>query len=141
MPDIIKKLKEYDSEPVICCSKCYSLKIKYEESSGTDYCLDCGSTDVEEMSIDKWESLYEKRHGKKYIEDKKDIRRSPIFNMTMRQLKDRVYDSPEYKKIIYGLYRNFPKGLSKADSVLLLFDKAYKDHKIDDLKILIIKYT
>lgn len=140
MPDY-KKLKEYDSEPVVCCAKCYSLKIKYEDSIDADYCADCGSTDTIELPIEEWENLYKQRHGHKFVEGKKDLRRSPIFKMPIKELKCKVYDSPHLNEIIHNMYPKFPGGLSKIDSVLLLFDKISKDNRLDDLRLQLINYT
>lgn len=36
--------------------------------SDSDYCDDCGSTHIEECSIEEWEKLYEKKYGAKYLD-------------------------------------------------------------------------
>ena len=33
--------QNYDDEPVVYCSRCYSLKIKYEEAIDSDCCMEC----------------------------------------------------------------------------------------------------
>lgn len=61
------KKKQYNDEPVFCCKRCLSLNIKTVD--GMDYCDDCGSTDLDYIHIDVWESIYEDMHGEKYIKD------------------------------------------------------------------------
>lgn len=139
MPDL-SKLKEYDEEPVTYCAKCYSLKIKYEETIGSDCCMDCGCSDTVTSSIEEWERLYEKRYGHKFTEKSNDPRKSLVFKMSMKELEDKVCDSPYWKQIIKGIYHNFPQGLSKADSIILFFDKIVKENRLDELRYLLIKY-
>lgn len=130
----------YDAEPVTYCARCYSLKIRYEEEVDADCCMECGCSDTMTASIDEWEKLYENRYGKKYVEKKNDIRNSPMFLLPISKLKAKLYNCPEWLSIIKTLYPQFPKGLSKADSIILVFDKLSRDNKMDDLKILLAKY-
>lgn len=130
----------YDAEPVTYCARCYSLKIRYEEEVDADCCMECGCSDTMTASIDEWEKLYENRYGKKYVEKKNDIRNSPMFLLPISKLKVKLYNCPEWLSIIKTLYPQFPKGLSKADSIILVFDKLSRDNKMDDLKILLAKY-
>lgn len=62
-------LYDYNSEPVLYCKTCLSLRIKsvycIEDS---DYCDECGSTDIGKASIEEWEGLYKNKYGHKYIE-------------------------------------------------------------------------
>ena len=62
-----EKNQEYDSEPVKYCARCFSLKIKYEESIDAECCGDCGSSDILESSIEEWEKKYERKYGKKFV--------------------------------------------------------------------------
>ena len=137
MPSQIK-LKEYDSEPVTFCSRCYSLKIIYEDAIGADCCGECGCSDVQTASIEEWESLFKKRYGHSYVNSVKDIRKSPIFLMSIDKLKTLVYNHPEWKFICKTLYPSFPDGLSKSDSVILLFAKLCNDNKLDTLRFELI---
>ena len=139
MPDL-NKLKEYDEEPVTYCAKCYSLKIKYEEAIGSDCCMDCGCSDTVTSSIEEWERLYEKRYGHKFTEKSNDLRKSLVFQMPLKELEDRVCDCPSWKKIIKEFYPSFPQGLSKADSIILFFDKVIKENRLDESRYLLIKY-
>lgn len=125
----------YDSEPVEYCSRCYSLKIKHEDSIDSDYCMDCGSTEVSIASIGDWERIYEQRYGKKYVEKNNDPRCSIYFKMPLDRLKAKVFYSKELNKILYRLYPHFPKGLCREDAVILLFDKLSKDNRMDDLRL------
>lgn len=130
---------DYDSEPVTYCSRCYSLKIKYEETIDSDCCMDCGCSDVKESPIEVWEALYEKRYGHKYITKNTDPTKSFVFKLPLEKLKIKVYESPAWEKIIKTLYPKFPGGLGKADSIILLFDKLIKDRRLDDLKLLLFR--
>lgn len=60
---------DYNSEPVLYCKHCLSLKIlsvpKMEDS---DYCDECGNTDIGQISIEEWENLYAQKYGHKFIE-------------------------------------------------------------------------
>jgi len=35
----------------------------------SDYCDECGSTDIGECSIEEWETLYKNRYGHRYLEE------------------------------------------------------------------------
>ena len=130
----------YDEEPVIYCSKCYSLKIKYEEAIDAECCMDCGCSDTSVSSIEEWEKLYEKRYGHKYVVKNTDPKKSYIFKLPINKLKDKVYNSPLWYVIIHSLYPKFPGGLDKADSIILLFDKLIKDNRLDDLRLVLLKH-
>lgn len=130
----------YDLEPVRFCARCYSLKIKYEEAIDADCCMDCGSSDTLTASIEEWENMYERRYGRKFVMKSNDPKRSPIFKLPISKLKDKVFESPSWRAIIKTLYPKFPKRLDKAESIILLFDKLVRDNRIDDLRLLLIKY-
>lgn len=141
MPQVNKNATDnYDLEPVTYCPRCYSLKIKYEEEIDADCCMECGCSDTKTTTIGEWEKLYEGRYGRKYVVKSNDPRKSIIFNLPMDKLKARVFNSPQWLSIIKTLYPHFPNGLSKADSVILLFDKLVKDGKLDDLRYTLLKY-
>lgn len=132
-------LDNYDSESVVYCSKCYSLKIQHDADIDTDYCMDCGCTDVLESSIEEWEKKYERRYGHKFAEKNSDHRKSPIFQMPLNKLMHKVYECPKWKDIIRSVYNHFPKGLGRADSIVLFFDKLVKDNQLDKLRELLYK--
>ena len=65
-----KQLNDYDEVPVLYCNHCLSLKIRnIPRMEDSDYCDECGSTDIGECSIKEWETLYEKRYGHKFLEE------------------------------------------------------------------------
>ena len=132
-----EKLNDYDSEPVVYCANCLSLKIKHNDDLDMDYC-DCGCTDIKECLPEEWEVLYEKKYGHKYLE-KSDIRKSPIFQLSFSKLMHKVSDSPKWDFIIKEIYGHIPKGLSKADCIVVFFDKLVKDNKLDALRTLLYK--
>lgn len=62
--------EEFNKEPVHYCKQCLSLKVM--RVAGMDdavYCDECGSTDIEEASIEEWEALFQKKYGFKYLEN------------------------------------------------------------------------
>lgn len=61
--------EEYNQEPVFYCKNCLSLKIRdVEHIDDSEYCDDCGSTDVESTSIERWEAMYVARYGHKFTD-------------------------------------------------------------------------
>ncbi len=129
---------DYDSEPVVYCTKCYSLKIKYDESIDSDYCAECGCLETNEIPFEEWEALYESRYGHKYTIKSNDPRKSPIFKMSLEKLKNKLYNSPFWEVIMHDLYQYVPRGISKADKILWFFDKIAKDNKVEDFKLSLI---
>lgn len=132
------KIEEYDSEPVTFCSRCYSLNIRHDDSMDLDCCGKCGCTDFRTASVAEWEKLFENRFGHKFIEETKVLRKSPIFLMSIDKLKTKVFNDPSWKDICKTLYPEFPEGLSRADSIILLFAKLSQEGRMDDLKIELI---
>lgn len=126
---------DYDSEPVKYCARCYSLKIKYEDTVDSEYCADCGCLDIQVSDVHTWEKLYEKRYGKKYLVNSYDPKRTLVFKMSIGELKTRLYNHPRCMDIIRNIYPGFPGGLSKADSILLFFDRVIKDGKLDTVRM------
>lgn len=133
------KLKEYDEEPVEYCKNCYSLKIRYEEITDSDCCMECGCSDIATATIDEWERMYERRYGKKFVDRKVNIRNTPIFNLPLSKLKMKVHDHPMWRTIIKRMYPRFPGGLSRADSVILFFNKLIEDNNLDNLRLLLLR--
>lgn len=129
--------KDYDEEPVIYCSRCYSLNIKHEDVTDNDCCMTCGCTEVKETDIDTWESMYAKRYGHRFTQRGQNPRDSVYFKMTLSDLKTKVYNSNQLEKITKKLYPKFPKDLGKFDAVVFLFDKLIKDNRVDDLRCLL----
>ena len=141
MPDA-KEYNDYDSEPVRYCARCYSLKIKCDDTMDSEcceYCDDCGCSDVNEAPFEVWEQKYEKRYGHKFAVKNEDPKKSFIYNLTTEELKTKIYKSEKWKYIIRSLYPKFPEGLSKADSIILFFSTILKDNKLNDLKLLLLK--
>lgn len=60
----------YDEEPVFYCKKCLSLRIRHVTSiENSDYCDDCGSTDIAQIDIGTWEKKYQHRYGYNFLEE------------------------------------------------------------------------
>ena len=62
--------EDYNDEPVSFCKNCLSLKIRFVPSmSDSNYCDECGSTDIETCHINEWEALYKERYGHNYLRE------------------------------------------------------------------------
>lgn len=61
---------DYNSEPVEFCKHCLSLRVLESGIVGLCYCGECGSTDILTTTIDKWEVLYKRRYGKRFLDKK-----------------------------------------------------------------------
>lgn len=61
---------EYNIEPILYCKHCLSLAIRNIATiEDSDYCDDCGSTDIAESTIEEWETIYKNRYGHKYLDE------------------------------------------------------------------------
>jgi len=129
---------KYDDEPVKYCARCYSLKIKYEEALDSEYCDECGSTDIQESSVEEWENRYERRYGHKFVSKQVDPKKTYIFKLSPVELMHKVSDNEKWRSIIKSIYPNFPGGYSKADSIVLFFDTLIKQNKLDTLRLLLL---
>lgn len=127
-----------DDDKVTYCANCYSLSIKEED--GLELCTKCGCLDTHTATFEEWEALYENRYKKKFVERNKNIRDSFIFKLPLDKLKSKVFNLTDYKKLINEIYPSFPKGLGRADSIVLLFDKVIKDNKLDLLREKLINF-
>ena len=131
--------QDYDSEPVRYCARCYSLKVKYEESVDSECCGDCGSSDILEAPIEEWEKKYERRYGHKFTQKEQDPKNTFIFKLPLDKLKAKVYESSQWREIINAIYPKFPGGYGKADSIILFFDTLVRQNKLNELKLLLYK--
>lgn len=60
----------YNDEPVFYCAKCLSLRIRSITGlQDSEYCDECGSTNVETCHISEWENKYVEVHKHKYLEN------------------------------------------------------------------------
>lgn len=134
-----KKPQDYDEDPVWYCARCYSLNVQYEEDIDSDCCKECGCTDILSTSIENWEELYKRRYGHKFTEKSTKEIKSPIYNMSYKELRNLVISSSQWRNIIYSMYPKFPGGYSREESILLFFDKVSKDNRINDLKNILAK--
>lgn len=64
-----EKQSEYNKEPIYYCKNCLSLRVRniplIEQS---DYCDECGSTNIEQSTIEEWEEIYKNKFGHKYLD-------------------------------------------------------------------------
>lgn len=58
--------EEFNEEPVYYCKECLSLKILAIDN--TEFCDDCGSSDILQTNIREWEKLYMNKYNHKFIE-------------------------------------------------------------------------
>ena len=54
--------------------------------------------------------------------------------MSISKLMHKVADSSKWEIIIRSLCNSFPKGLSKADSIVVFFDLLIKENRLDKLR-------
>lgn len=61
---------DYNNEPVFYCKHCLSLNVRYVlDMEDSEYCDDCGSTDIAECSIEEWENLYRNKFGHNHLDE------------------------------------------------------------------------
>ena len=59
----------YNDIPVLYCKHCLSLRVRdIQMMEDSDYCDECGSTNIEECSIEEWETLYKNRYRHRFLE-------------------------------------------------------------------------
>lgn len=64
------QISDYNNIPVLYCKHCLSIRVRdIPMMENSDFCDKCGSTDIEETSIENWEELYKSRYGHKYLEE------------------------------------------------------------------------
>ena len=62
--------QDYNMEPVYYCRSCLSLRIRdVEHISNSEYCDECGSTDIGTTDIETWDKLYKARYKHKFLEE------------------------------------------------------------------------
>lgn len=68
--DNLKEEINYNEEPVFYCKRCLSLKIRFVKSiTNSEYCDNCGSTDVESTDIEDWRNKFKNRYGYDHLEN------------------------------------------------------------------------
>lgn len=72
----IQKIEDYNSEPVLYCKSCLSLRIRGIDNC--EYCDTCSSTDIGQCSIEEWEDLYKAKFGHSYLEEYKNRKHSSL---------------------------------------------------------------
>lgn len=61
--------EDFNSIPVFYCKKCLSLKIRdVEHLTNSEYCDECGSTDIATGNINEWEKKYNLRFGHNFLD-------------------------------------------------------------------------
>lgn len=58
-------IDDYNSIPVYFCKNCLSLKIRVM-GEYSEYCDDCGSTEIETTNIESWREMYKNKYGKDF---------------------------------------------------------------------------
>ena len=81
------------------------------------------------------------RYGHKFVNRSNDPRDSIYFKMSIAKLKTKLYYSKYLQPILNTLYPNFPQGLNKSESVIMLFDQLSKDNRIDELRYMLYDYS
>lgn len=57
--------EDYNSVPVYFCKNCLSLKIRVL-GEYSEYCDECGSTDIETTDIESWRKMYRDKYGREF---------------------------------------------------------------------------
>lgn len=57
--------EDYNSVPVYFCKNCLSLKIRVL-GEYSEYCDECGSTDIETTDIESWRKMYRDKYGRDF---------------------------------------------------------------------------
>jgi len=128
-------LNEFDLEPVSYCPKCYSLKIGYIPGvDDSDYCMDCGCVDIARCQIQDWEKLYEDRYGHKYVVKRNSFEGHPLWNLSVKDLRKKLLESPYYREIIREVYPNWNYYGKAVDTIFLFFDNVVNDRLLPKLK-------
>ena len=64
-----EKQPDYNQEPVFFCKNCLSLKIRNGVGlEDSDYCDECGSTEIGQASIEDWQEMYKSKYGHYFLE-------------------------------------------------------------------------
>ena len=65
----MSRKEEYDNEPIFYCNNCLSLKIRsVDQLDNSEYCEECSSTDIGQISIKEWDAKYVKKYGHHYLD-------------------------------------------------------------------------
>lgn len=60
--------EEYNKEKVYYCQRCLSLRVVDVPSmEDSDYCEECGSTNIEQCSIEEWEKMYVDKYKHSFL--------------------------------------------------------------------------
>lgn len=63
--------EEYNKVPIYYCDKCLSLRIfNVPCLDESEYCDECGSTNILRGQIEDWEKLYIARYGHSFLNHK-----------------------------------------------------------------------
>ena len=57
--------EDYNSVPVYFCKNCLSLKIRVL-GEYSEYCDECGSTNIETTDIESWRKMYRDKYGRDF---------------------------------------------------------------------------
>lgn len=57
--------EDYNAIPVYYCKNCLSLKIRVL-GEYSEYCDECGSTDIDRTHIDTWREMYKEKYGREF---------------------------------------------------------------------------
>lgn len=64
-----EKIKEYNQEPIFYCKNCLSLKvINIPDIPDSDFCDECGSTNIDSCLIQEWEKMYKDKFKHNYLD-------------------------------------------------------------------------
>lgn len=68
--DNLREEQNYNDIPVHYCERCLSLKIRFVQGlSNSEYCDECGSTEVNTMHINDWKITFKNKYGYDHLEN------------------------------------------------------------------------
>lgn len=67
--DNLREEQNYNDIPVYYCERCLSLKIRFVQGlSNSEYCDECGSTEVSTSHINDWKNTFKDKYGYDHLE-------------------------------------------------------------------------
>ena len=68
--DNLREEINYNEEPVFYCERCLSLKVRFVNGlSNSEYCDDCGATEIAQTDIEDWRNKFKNRYGYDHLEN------------------------------------------------------------------------
>lgn len=64
-----ERKRQYNDEQIYYCKNCLSLRVRdVAHIENSEYCDECGSTNIQQTTIEEWETLYKTKYGHKFLD-------------------------------------------------------------------------